>query len=901
MTPKEKIEALYKGIGFFYPALVYGPEAQVNNWDKIEYEGKILSKKDFLNIVFDFTKTNDINLALKKLLELKENIDETKPEDQPDRTTPENLEELVEEREKQKEKSDLEKEKTEASRRKRRWQLSQQKRDEEKQETPPIDFYPAKIRVIPAEQIPTLTLNKEEKEKIYKLGVAARIDPGTTQRAFEATIKKSVEQSPEKIKQNVSPQTITKAAVDLVNRVQVFGDFEKASEIPDKVLSINPVSPLVALTNPDNPKVKSVIADSAQSVALALETERAVNLALVKTIFPEQKNVLDVLYGPDRIVKFEIADNQQTEDGIEIDINNIIDQGEYIKDIWQKLASKTLASEEISVITSRFVSVYTPSVSLSAGARAVSLLAEALPTIGATAGGIYGIKQSTLISQWAFSNTRLLSSVFAFKQLAANVPVSLWSAAAPAASRAVGFISKSGGTWFFMGRGTVNGVKVFAAAAKFGEKAGIGIIASKAGVQVAAAGSLAKIGAALGAWAGPIGIAITTALGFLFGKLLGSLIKWIKKNPDVATGIGAVFLVGGLLLQSPVLIIGGAAAIAAGGLAAGSLTAGAIAGGILLFGSRLGKSLAITIGLPIIVMIAVTPIIVYFILFIINSGAYVVPPTPSQQPGQVVSPYIGVDKTPGPPGPFGNSKLPLDVEYTIAITAKKGALTNININYECNVTKKTSPPSCPGVDPAIPVPPSTISPGTPFVFSYKQSYAAPDFEDTLVVDTVTVTADAPEQAGAVAASSAVIKIGKPPEDCPGGWPVSGDYGISQTPHGSCTHTSSEAVDIMTPMGVNVKTTHSGVATVVRTDGAYRPAYVDIQSTCGGTPFVSRYAHLSAASVITGQHVTAGESLGTSGSDGTGPHLHYEFRGITMITPYVPKSFTPCCGSCGSIP
>lgn len=42
---------------------------------------------------------------------------------------------------------------------------------------------------------------------------------------------------------------------------------------------------------------------------------------------------------------------------------------------------------------------------------------------------------------------------------------------------------------------------------------------------------------------------------------------------------------------------------------------------------------------------------------------------------------------------------------------------------------------------------------------------------------------------------------------------------------------------------------------------------------------SQYAHLSALTVRSGQHVTSGQRIGRSGSTGnsSGPHLHFEIR------------------------
>jgi murein DD-endopeptidase MepM/ murein hydrolase activator NlpD len=203
--------------------------------------------------------------------------------------------------------------------------------------------------------------------------------------------------------------------------------------------------------------------------------------------------------------------------------------------------------------------------------------------------------------------------------------------------------------------------------------------------------------------------------------------------------------------------------------------------------------------------------------------------------------------------------------------------------------------------------PETISPASPYTFTYKQTYNS-NYQDAFITDVLTVTADTPEKAGVEAGASLGIKIGNPPDSCPNGWPVSGSYIITQTPGGGFSHSRIQAMDIATPLGVPVRTTHSGVARVVNTSGPYRPIYVDVVSNCGGKQFTSRYAHLIPSSIVirNGQQVTLGQVLGASGTNAPdNAHLHYEFIGLPMTPPYVPKPLRGGCssntGQCGSLP
>jgi len=380
----------------------------------------------------------------------------------------------------------------------------------------------------------------------------------------------------------------------------------------------------------------------------------------------------------------------------------------------------------------------------------------------------------------------------------------------------------------------------------------------------------AKIGAALGSVAPIIGTILGAIVGAITGWLVEKLLplinkikKWLKENGQAILATAATVIV---------------------------LPFYYVASSVLV---------------PILIILIAIPTAIAIIMFIINSGAYIVPPKGGANiPGQdSISPYIEVTKTANPAGPFENSDLPLTIEYTVKIKAKKSGLTNIQILDNCMVTKKNSSPPCPPLDPGTKIPsgdeiPESITSSQPFSFKYKRSYSSPTFEDSLVVDTISVIADAPEMNGAEAASSAIIKIGKPPEQCPSGWPVSGVYYLTQGPGGNYSHKLCQAIDIAMPNGTPIKATHSGIATVVYTTNAYRPLYVDLISTCNGKQFTSRYAHLTSASVTTGKSVTKGQTIGNSGSDGTGPHLHYEFRGgLPMNVPYIPKSVPANCNRC----
>ncbi|KKU10246.1 MAG: hypothetical protein UX13_C0016G0003 [Candidatus Woesebacteria bacterium GW2011_GWB1_45_5] len=426
-----------------------------------------------------------------------------------------------------------------------------------------------------------------------------------------------------------------------------------------------------------------------------------------------------------------------------------------------------------------------------------------------------------------------------------------------------------------------------------------------------------------GAAAAPVTGGLSLIISIIVAIVGPKVIKFIKDNAQkyskfivgLVVGTFGFLLAGGSILGGILgfgIGYGGAAALTGGlpavGAAASSFFSGASTAAGIIWTTFLAGA-----GKPILITLFVFPVVVAFILFIINSGAYIVPPAPrGEGSGAIESPYIDVVKTAIPPGPFENEDLPLTVEYKIEVKAKKGPLQNVSIKYSCSVIKEASSTICPEPDPGVPATvEGGISPATPFSFTYKQTYNELNYQDSFVTDVITVTADAVEQSGARAADSATIKIGEPPEDCPSIWPTNGGS-ITQGAYTSDSHKSIEAIDVGTGP-TTVLATHSGVIVSAQNDYCYGNN-IKIQSNCGGRDFISRYAHLEGMSIGTGQAVTMGQTIGLSGNStggagtkcSTGYHLHYEFKYWPsgnpkwpdnppfMMNPYIPEDVRRGC-------
>ncbi|MFI1281737.1 LysM peptidoglycan-binding domain-containing M23 family metallopeptidase [Streptomyces sp. NPDC020858] len=107
---------------------------------------------------------------------------------------------------------------------------------------------------------------------------------------------------------------------------------------------------------------------------------------------------------------------------------------------------------------------------------------------------------------------------------------------------------------------------------------------------------------------------------------------------------------------------------------------------------------------------------------------------------------------------------------------------------------------------------------------------------------------------------------------PLGGGISTNYKVAGSMWSSGYHTG---VDFIARAGTTVKAVGAGTVVSSGWAGSYGNEVV-IQHADGK---YSQYAHLSSLSVSAGQSVTAGQSLGLSGSTGnsTGPHLHFEIR------------------------
>ncbi|MFH1971546.1 MAG: hypothetical protein ABIJ05_04150 [Patescibacteria group bacterium] len=297
-----------------------------------------------------------------------------------------------------------------------------------------------------------------------------------------------------------------------------------------------------------------------------------------------------------------------------------------------------------------------------------------------------------------------------------------------------------------------------------------GKVASGAAVSTAAGTAASALTSVAG---GPAGLLLFAAQ---YGKqILGKIADWISQNKEVfigilgvASGFGIIAFGGPALAAFVPMAVGGMSLVGAAG---GGMKG--IGKGVSGFWNTVLAGFTTvffpSIGIPFLITAITLPFVIAIIIFIINSGAYIVPPSESLLISE--NTFIEVTKDAVPSGPFENSDLPLKIKYNISVRAKKGMLTNLRFSHTCKVVSKNSQTNC-----EAPLPqdkPDSISPTAPYIFSYETTYSGNSYQNSLVINTFTVNADTSSSKNETTSGSASIIIGEAPTQClalSGTWP-----------------------------------------------------------------------------------------------------------------------------------
>lgn len=270
--------------------------------------------------------------------------------------------------------------------------------------------------------------------------------------------------------------------------------------------------------------------------------------------------------------------------------------------------------------------------------------------------------------------------------------------------------------------------------------------------------------ASIGLTGGPIVAFISGLIAWVGSELFSKFIQWWNKNKEITYPLLAGVLGFGMLpFFGPVVALSVAGLTFVG--LAGVGTATTIAGAGLSLLGYLWRSMVVSLAGPLIFLFVVVPTLTAFVLLIINNSAYVVPPGISSRSTGADNPFMLVTKI-ASPTKLENPTTPQQVIYAVSIQALKESLFNVKItSVECTVIKKDgSKLICPDED----VPPleegKSISPTQNHAFSFISRYDS-RFSDSLVLDTVEVTAETADGTVITTSGSASVCIGECPKNC----------------------------------------------------------------------------------------------------------------------------------------
>lgn len=887
------VNFLYNGCVAFFPDK-FLPEDQKAS-PAISYSG--LDKQTFERKILEITQGKTLEAALQQIKTWKIIVDR---EGKIHSTVPINIEELVQSYEKKEEKTATkiqEKVKYSIKQAQERTKKEQETKINLKEIRPAVE----EINLQSRTPQPTITLTKEQ-QKIVEL---AHQDPQVFAKKLE---EKIIETSANR------NNPLEKESAEIVAKTFTLKLLEIDHKNPQITIDSSPFETLAFFANPENKEFENIIPNTEARNEIAKNSLEA--LYILEKDSTTAANLVNQALGqdwssffiPPQIRKLETTtetNQPQTGAGVNINLTNFLQQIASFQSIEKQIKNTVLDEKTYNQLTK------------AQRAELEKRIGEAAKKISSASKAINFIRGKKIPS-FTFQKIEIQTTNWMDIQLASiGIPTPIEKSFA-AMSLNFGDLSSpnilSSPLFNFAFDKFIKKIPVVTKL-----KSVVSGMTAKLTAKIAAKAAGTKLGAALAANVIPaISQAISIITTLLSLKDIATAIKvWLKENQDKLPFIFAGLMAGGFLLTgAPIYLLIGAGSL---GVSRSSSIGSFVTGVFFALTNIVLASLVI----PMLIVFIGLPILVATILFIINSGAYVYPPSTKQAalgPGVVVNEYIEVtkvayaekhpEKGKSSNLSFENSDLPLEITYEITIKAKKGSLTNISISETCSVTKEKGSPSCPSPSPSIPNGSNitSLDSTSPYVFSYKKTFHNPQFEDTLTIDTINVSAKNAEGETVSSAGSASIKIGNPPEECPNNaWPLQNNAGLNLVTQGpltppGCTHENlKQAIDIGVS-GETVVATHGGIVTV-GVDSCIGK-YIKISSSCGSTPFYSLYAHLGAVSVNTGQRVTAGQIIGISDNTGTcttGDHLHFEFRSNSNIPavqrPYLIRDIPiGCCTS-----
>jgi hypothetical protein len=632
-------------------------------------------------------------------------------------------------------------------------EAAKKKQEEEKRKTVPIH---KKVYLNTQEEGEVIFLTPEEQQLLETLVQKAKEDPKSLAEDIAAEVyQKAVEKTAGSVPKDVLKNQAEITADNLVSTLLLIDP----EEISPQMRITNPNEILVAISKNESLKgIESPITSLALSEAARdiiniskHDTEVAINYLGSTSFAP----VVKIFYNKEvKPRDFEITSEPTPSSKFEARLDNL---QEYYTIRWRVADTIKELNPDLS-LTDKEIDVLTTNLFHLTGRqyRAAGYYLTHLQTLGSPI-----LSKAFEIGQEQTVAYTYLSPIV--EKLNLNIPFEL-AVSLESGKPVLGFglrVGPFGKNLFAIGTSTGKG------ALAAGGKAAAAAAAKTAATTAAKTGLSATLKTAFGALLGPQGL-IASAVIQVGQNIVSKTLRWLKEHQEVVYAIiGLPFVIVGMIFGMPAVTIGG--------LGIGVVGA---SGGIKGAASALGKVFAAityltvsSIAVPLIACLIGIPLVVAFIIFIINSSAYVVPPGASSQAGvggggTLESPYVGIKKTVNPTKSANITSGKITLSYTIEITAKKEAITITNIENSYSVIgSSTSVPSTVPSNPFDAAVNSTISQGQKITINYSLEIGK-EFNDSAIKDVVIVTVNTASNTSSSASADATAVIGSPPIDCP---------------------------------------------------------------------------------------------------------------------------------------
>lgn len=613
---KTYVEFLYNGLKEFYPAYFFSPEVAEEIPPAIGYEG--YTRDGFRNLVLRETKAPTIPEAIRTLVTWKET--------EPALTVPLDLEEKLEKLDEGKKEKEIKEQKEEKLQpKKTRLRKSYGEAKEEQEE----------VFIEPIQKPEPIILTPEEKQALDELIEKAENNP--SQLTYEITAN-VLAKTPAEIKSSIPRNQLEIAAqvvaVEAVKRLREIGNEIKEGKAP--TAPENTASILASLAGSKDQELAKASQES------ALLSEAYINAKKALTYPVVGPRIGQALWGSDQAVSYKESQEETPGSTHRINIGQYLDSYKKFRDASKQIFAGFESGKPGQVFSfikdsfnnyKRNLEWKIPTRSFIGDLWAVAFPKKVIPAAIQTSSYV---PQESAYNLLAKRGIPLLISVQTARLIRAPSGLAFRVALTALGKDVVlkGAI-RATATRLTMGVGIKVGAKALTTlVVKEGVKKGITAVVTALGSIVPIVGNI--IGLIIG-WIG----------GEIIVKLGSMLITWIQKHKEdffliLAAGmIGAGIVIGGLFGGGLVVLgtLGGLGALAA---KAGGI--GVAGNGIAGFGNSIMygiTSVALpAIGVPAIIALVATPAIIAIILFIINSGAFLVPPS------------LGVGESLGPGGAY---------------------------------------------------------------------------------------------------------------------------------------------------------------------------------------------------------------------------------------------------------